>query len=430
VGWKAAPVLRLGRRAFSTLVLLVAVVMTAATPAWDALLMNSGVYYYIPDIAQEGGWKAFARKAYEGRNIVYLAEGLTSTVLVMDQPKHNNRYLSVNGKVEASSASDLETQLLISHIPLLLHPAPKDVMVIGLASGISVGAAAAHPVRSIRVVELEKAMVPAARLFSEWNGGALDDPRVRLSINDARNELEFSPLRYDVIVSEPSNPFMTVAANLFTEDFFRMAHRRMRPGGMFSQWVQAYCLPPEDLRSILAAFHAAFPRVLIFEMGEVDLLLVGSDEPVRFDLDAMRGRMSELNVAIDLARVGIREPLDLLPLFELGDHEMEGLIRGAAATTDDNARVEYSAPKAFDLHTTRLNYEMLEDHSASPIDYVTPPPETDEELGRLYLGIAEAWLRRKQSFMATAYAKYALDGPLDAEARALLSRIPEDPNDR
>ncbi len=424
VAWKVAEHAT-GRAALVVATGFALVVLPLLRPGWDDLLMNSGVYYYIQDVPKEKGWDEFVRRAHEDRKILYLEEGLTSTVIVVDQPRNRNRYLAVNGKVEASSSSDVETQLMCAHLPLLLHPAPKDALVVGLASGITVGAAATHPLERIRVVEVEKAIVGAARLFSEFNGNVLEDPRLSLSINDARNELEFSPRRYDVIVSEPSNPFMTVAANLFTEEFFRLAKSRLRPGGIFSQWVQAYCMPPEDLRSVIAAFRAAFPRVMLFQIGGVDLILLGSEQRLRFDLAELGRRMSELKVLMDLGRVGVREPMDLLPLLWLGDAEIDTLVEGAPRNTDDNARVEYSAPKAFALHTTSLNWDMLEEHVADPLEYVTPPVDAEHDWARLVLDLAGAWLRRDEPVTAEDYARQALDGPFHAEAEAFLSRLPD-----
>jgi len=144
------------------------------------------------------------------------------------------------------------------------------------------------------VVEVEEAMIPAARLFEEHNNYVLDDERVTLSINDARNELEFSSQAYDVIISEPSNPWMTVASNLFTADFFRMARQRVRPGGIFCQWIQNYYLPAEDMRSVVAAFRESFPYVLLFETFDgIDQLLLGSQEPLEFDMEKLQVRMEK-----------------------------------------------------------------------------------------------------------------------------------------
>jgi spermidine synthase len=393
--------------------LLVLLVM----PGWDVRLMNSGVYMNLFDLESEEGWQDFKDKIYNNNDVVYAAEGITATVFVADQPEYDNRYLSVNGKIEASTSADLETQLMCAHLPLLLHENPRDVLVVGLASGITVGAAASHPVHSIRVVEIEKAMIPAARLFADANRNVLDDPRVRISINDARNELEFSPATYDVIVNEPSNPWMTVASNLFTEEFFRMARTRVRPGGIFSQWIQTYYLPPEDLRSIVAAFNSAFPHVMMFEtLYGIDLLLLGSEAPIELDRERIEAHMAQLDVRMDLARIGVRDPLDVLSLFRLGPVEVASLVEGAGRNTDDNARVEFSAPRTLGMNTTHANLKMLYQHRADPLRYLRPQPVGRDELDRIWLHLAEAWYSRGDYALAEESVEQVSEGPLRARA--------------
>lgn len=410
-------------RIWAVAMILVALGMPVMQPGWNALLMNSGVYMNLQDLPEGSGWEDFRRRALDEVVLVYAAEGMTASVLVADEPQYDNRFLAVNGKIEASTHADMETQLMCAHLPLLLHPDPKDVMVIGLASGITVGSAAAHPVESIRVVEVEEKMLPAAELFAEANGGIMQEPRVRFSINDARNELEFSSDSYDVIISEPSNPWMTVAANLFTEDFFRIARSRLRRGGMFAQWVQNYYLPTDDLRSIVAAFHEAFPYVHVFETFEgVDLVLLGSEEPIDLDLDLVDRRMSELLVRMDLARINVRRPTDVLPLFRLGHDEVGRFVEGAPRNTDDNARVEFSAPKALGLETLGVNIALISDFLGDPLDYVTPAPADRAETDRLRLDLARSWLKRGRADRAAALAEAALDGPLGPDAEALMSR--------
>jgi spermidine synthase len=392
-------------------------------PDWDVRLMNSGVYMNLFDVSKTKGWSGFEEMIYENNDVVYAAEGITATVFVADQPEFDNRYLSVNGKIEASTAADLETQLMCAHLPLLLHENPKEILIVGLASGITVGAAAAHPVRTIRVVEIEEKMIPAARLFGEANNHVLDDERVTMSINDARNELEFSPADYDVIISEPSNPWMTVASNLFTEDFFRMARTRIRPQGIFLQWIQTYYLPPGDLQSIIAAFNDAFPHVMLFEtMDGVDLLLLGAEQPLKLDLEAIGGRMSELDVRIDLSRVGMRRAIDVLSLFRLGPAEVGTLVDGAPRNTDDNARVEFSAPKTLGMPTIDANLEMIHRHRADLLDYLDPAVDDPQERDRIRLELAESWLYRGDYELAAAAAQQVADGPLRARADQVLSR--------
>lgn len=377
-----------------------------ARPAWDPVLMNSGVYMNLWELPAGAGWNDFLDAAVRGNRIVYAKEGLTASVVVEEQPRADNLFLAVNGKVEASTQGDMETQLMCGHLPVLLHEAPRDVLVVGLASGITVGAVASHPdVRSIRVIEVEAAMVEAARFFSSANGRVLDDPRVTISINDARNDLTFASRLYDVIVSEPSNPWMTVASNLFTEDFFRLARTRLRQGGVMSQWIQTYGLRPDDLRSVIAAFRSAFPEVLVFETFEgVDVLLMGSDRSLRFDLENLDRRISELRVRMDLARVGVRSATDILPLFRLGPSETDRLVAGAERNTDDNARVEFAAPRALYEDTTDLNLAMIARFEADPVSYVAPRPAGISET-EIRVRLVKAWMARGRKDRAAAVAR-------------------------
>lgn len=409
--------------------LLAAAVMVAGQPAWDVRMMNSGVYMNL--FGRDDGWEGFRGTVYENNEVVFAAEGLTSSIFVADQPEFDNRYLSVNGKIDASTNADMETQLLAAHLPLLLHDGPSDVLVIGLASGITVGAVATHDVERIRVVEIEKMMVPAARLFEAHNNHVLDDPRVAISINDARNELEFSSETYDVIVSEPSNPWMTVASNLFTRDFFRMAGKRLREDGVFCQWIQNYYLPAEDMRSILSAFHDSFPYVMLFETFDgVDLLVLGSRHPLLFDLEEVGERMSDLSVRMDLGRANVRAPEDFLTLFRLGPEQVDRLVAGAPVNTDDNARVEFSAPKTLGLYTLDENLALIHRYLADPFDHVRPAIEDQPTLDRMRVELAERQLRRGYFDVAADSARRVSDGALreradritDAAARALAKQ--------
>lgn len=396
----------------------------AVRPEWDFLKMNSGVFFNLQDAKPGTDWSSYLGTLRRNTRVVLGREGLIASVLVADDIPSGGRFLAVNGKIEASSNTDLETQLMIAHLPLLIHDDPRDVLVVGLASGISVGAAAAHRVESIRVLEVEGLMIEAARLFSESNGAVLDDPRVAVSINDARNELMYDPRTYDVIISEPSNPWMTVASNLFTREFFLEAKRRIRPGGIFCQWVQLYCLRPDDLQAVIAAFHSAFPNVLVFgTQTDVDLVLLGTDDPIRFDLEKLDRRMRDLPVAMSLGRVGARSPLDLVTLFRVGDREVPALVDRGTVNTDDNGKVEFSAPKALFLPTWDANTAFLLGARSDPLPYLVPPPSSPEEAARIRIEIGRRRIARGAVPWARAILTPALDGPLAEAAQSALRQL-------
>src|SRR5256885_3581866 len=171
----------------------------------------------------------------------------------------------------------MPTQRTIGHLGLLHHPAPKRVLVIGLGSGVTLGAVACHQLQTLDCVEISPAGVRAADYFTDANGGVLHDPRVRLVIGDGRNAVQFAKEPYDVIVSQPSNLWISGMSNLFSRDFFSMASRRLGPGGIFCQWVQAYRMHLEDFQSILKTFFEVFPNGSFWEVfpGQ-DYVLLGS----------------------------------------------------------------------------------------------------------------------------------------------------------
>src|SRR2546425_5959553 len=199
-----------------------ALVLPWLLPGWDRELMSGGGFLYGPIYRSASHGGAHLRDLIRGRGeILFSREDGTGLVTVRRSPA-GIQSLQINGKTEASTGGDMSTQLLSAHLPLLLHPDPRDVLVIGLASGITLGAAERHPLRSIEVVEIAPAVAEAARRFDAWNGGALADPRVRLVIDDARGRLIPRARRFDVITSQPSNPWVAGVSNLFTVEFYRL----------------------------------------------------------------------------------------------------------------------------------------------------------------------------------------------------------------
>jgi len=390
-------------------------------PEWDVLLMNSGVYLYVDDFEPNQGWKEFIAGENGNREVVYARDGLTTTVVVVRQRSSQSLYLTVNGKTDASSSGDLDTQILLGQIPLLVHPAPRDVLVIGLASGITLGTVATHPVEHIRVAEIEHAMIGAARLFGPYNHDVLDDPRVTVSVNDARNELVLNPASYDVIISEPSNPWMTVASNLFTEEFFAIGKTRLRPGGVFGQWIQNYCLTPADLKSILAGFHRAFPHVLVFGFREdSDLLVLGSDQPLTLDLDAIERRMENIWIHAEFVRIGVRDAVEIAAMLQTGGDAFSELVRGAEENTDDNGLIEFAAPKALFIDTQDDNITMLREALKDPMSPVAAVVRTAETPDALRLDMIRRWIRHGRKRRAALAVPFFADPAMRSLAEELL----------
>jgi spermidine synthase len=189
---------------------------------------------------------------------------------------------------------------------------------------------------------------------------------------DARNYLLVTTDKYDVIISEPSNPWMAGVSNLFTREFFLLGSQRLKPGGIFCQWLQLYKISPDNLRSILGTFHQVFPHLLVFQVENYDLLILGSFEPLCIDVAALQERISQTKVQEDLQRIDIRSPDPLLAHFVLGSQEIPEFIQRAPFNTDDNALLEFSAPKTLYQDTSEENFKELSKYSRGPTSYLRP----------------------------------------------------------
>jgi predicted membrane-bound spermidine synthase len=254
--------------------------------------------------------------------------------------------LAVNGKPDASSHEDLPTQILAGHVPLLLAPRPRDVLIIGLASGVTAGSALAHPVRRLDVVEIVAAMPEATRLFEAWNHDPLSDPRLHLIVDDARSYLSYTRQRYDVIISEPSNPWTAGTGALFSRDFYARAAAALEPDGVYLQWLQTYELGDETFAAVVRTFRRTFPHVYAFQGNDTDLFLIGTARPLEPDWPELELRLAVPAVREDLERLEI-DSLALLLAFQVLSPTSVDYI--AAQTllenTDDNLLLEYRAPR-------------------------------------------------------------------------------------
>jgi spermidine synthase len=316
------------------------VVWMAASAGWDREWLAAGGYLYsrfVPTAVDR-------RTALTAGTLLYYREGAAGTVSV--KTLTGERSLAIDGKVDASTGRDMLTQKLLGHLPLLLHPNPRQVAIVGLGSGVTLTSALAHPIASADVIEISPEVVEASAQFEDVNRRALADPRTRLVRGDGRTHLSLTSRRYDVVISEPSNPWMAGVAALFTQDFFLAVRGRLAPGGVFCQWAHTYDISDADLRSIVATFRAVFPDGTMWLVGDSDLLLVGSDASLESRLDAMSITWQRPGVKEDLGAVGVREPFSLLSLFVGGPAEMSRYAGGATVQTDGRMALEFSGPSA------------------------------------------------------------------------------------
>jgi len=339
-------------------------------PSWDPLLLTSGPLLYSAAYVRAGGmsWKGVQEAMRRRGRLLFLDEGTDATVSVRRTPA-GNLSLQINGKTDASDGGDLPAQILAGEIPALLHAAPSRALIIGLASGTTAGALADHPVDRLECVEISSGVARAAQLFETANRGVLSDPRFRLLLGDGRTYLQQTTETFDLIVSQPTNPWIAGVTNLFTREFFHTARERLSPGGVLAVWVQGYAMHPDDFKSIVATFQEVFPDCQLWEesAGGGDYYLLGRKGGGAPDLQAVAERMESSGpLQAELARAGIGGMADFLDRFIASGKTLQQFSHSAPRISDDNVRLEYTAPREIWSHRLPELLSSLEAIRQSP----------------------------------------------------------------
>jgi Tfp pilus assembly protein PilF len=268
-------------------------------------------------------------------------------------------------------------------------------------------------------------VIEASRHFEDVNNHPLDDPRLRLVSNDGRNFIYTTDEKFDVIVSEPSNPWVTGVANLFTLEYFKRGAERLKDDGLFSQWLQIYEMAPEDVRTLIATFRAAFPHVYLFRGAEGDLMLLGSKNERRLDLAVLRKHFDDPKVGGDLRRISTTRASDVISRFYLGPAEVTNLSSGARLNTDDNALIEFNAPRRVGTaeETVVRNLKQLLAYAASPLNYLDGAATVSGSEAAVLTEAALGAVQRNDRDRAEQFVNYSLEFAQTAQAHTILGEL-------
>jgi spermidine synthase len=357
------------------------------------------------------------RDAIENTDVLYFFQGANETISVVEA-RGGYRGFIVNGRSEASNArGDLQCQRTLGHLPLLLHPDPRRVFVLGAGSGMTLGAVTLHPeVESIVLAEIEPGVLPATRAFGEYNHRALDDPRLRVVFNDGRNHLQTTRDTFDVITADPIHPWSGGAAYLYTTEYFALAASRLRPGGVIAQWLPIYELTPEDVATVVRTFAQSFPHTMVW-LTHWDTELLGSDRPLVIDEAALASRIAGPEIAADLAAVDMDSADDFLSYFLMGTRGCREFARRGRINTDDNLFLEFSAPESMGRSGLMArNVAVLAEHRESVAGYLAPGTDPARR---------EHWRRRHEAarLFDRAHALFLSGGRSGDDVRGALARL-------
>jgi spermidine synthase len=413
-------------------VLLPAAAAAAAwlLPAWNPKILSSGLYLYGSMEGRGAREKGVDLRSHLERDTDLLGQYWDAYGLVTVHRRHDGVIsMRVNGKADASTGPiDTANMLYVAHLPLLHHPAPRRALLIGLGGGLTLGAMERHPLERIDCVEISRAVVRGQAHFREAVGDVLGDPRARLILGDGRNVLLFGREPYDVIISQPSNLWVSGMANLFTRDFFEEASRRLSPGGLFGQWIHAYRLSVHDFRDVVRTFAAVFPQGGLWEVFPgSDYVLIGSRDALPLEAGALAERIAKTKA--------LEEYLGPDPVVGLLGHLVADAsrVRSSAGPgriiTDDRCSIEYTAPRALSRDTSREVLDWLSllrrETPALPAGMDGARAAAAARRRQARAALAEAVALRSEGHQPRALALFARERAelhVDPRTRAFLDR--------
>lgn len=350
-----------------------AIVVLLAQPI-DPRHTNLGLYIYGDAVAKQGGpdWMSTITP-------LYFREGASSNVFVNTEAS-GVMSLRVNGKVDASNGGDMMTQLGLAYFPRLFKPDAKEVLVIGFGSGCTSGASLLFPDTRVTCCEIEPAVYGATAEFADYNHRPQEksrawlearnaelpsserlsaeqiDAAARFSIvfGDGRTAIQGADRKYDLIISEPSNPWLAGVSNLFTQEFFRAARERLTDDGVLAQWIQTYNFTLSDYLMIVRTLRSEFPHFgVILCANGLDTVLLASNRA----LVPQKGQLAALQKIVDgspelledlkkwFGKTDVRQLL--VENYQLGEEQLTKMLArdpSQELNTDLHLRLEFDAP--------------------------------------------------------------------------------------
>jgi spermidine synthase len=330
-----------------------------------------------------------------GGHLVSYREGVIAAVSVVED-EASVRRLRINNREQEGSNSSSRVDGRQAWLPLLLHPAPRQALFLGLGTGATASSAAADPTLSVDAVELLPEVIAASSYFVGQDTRESDASRLHVVAADARRYVRVSERRYDVIVSDNFHPARSGSGALYTVEHFAAVRRRLEPAGVFCQWLPLHQLDLETLRSIVRSFVSVYPRawaIIASNSLQTPVLgLVARGDQQRLDTVALRGRLSRLAQPEQAAALGFEDELSVFGSAVGGPAALFRFAATASANTDDHPVVMYGAPRityAPDSSPAERLMAVLAELSIEPAELLDMPPDPE-----VFSRLAAYWVAR------------------------------------
>ena len=370
----------LARRSLSVFSVIGAAVFTAAS------------VLSVPPVP--GHLIAFGRSVNSWESIkrfLYLVEGATASVAVTEGVAGAKQF-HIAGKVEASDMDvDMRLERMLGHIPALLHPHPRSVLIVGVGAGVTAGALSIHPeVERIVICEIEPVVPAGARaFFGRENHHVFDDPRVEVIFDDARHFLQTTTEKFDIITTDPIHPWVRGAATLYSLEYLHIARDHLNPGGIVTQWVPLYETDLRSVKSEIATFAEVFPDTTLWNP---DLLEEGYDLVALGRLSAQPVNESAINVRLaaaprvrmSLDQVSLKSGGDILGTFAGRGRDLQPWLAGAEINRERHLRLQYLAGLAANTEQRFMIFQSLVRYRRYPADLFEASAGIEAQLRRWY----------------------------------------------
>jgi spermidine synthase len=328
-------------------------------------------------------YKRIFQKAQKTFELVYYREDPTATVTV--HKRGESVIININGLNVAGTDFDfLTTQKIQAHLAMLLHPEPERILQIGFGSGGTCYSVSQHQsVTDIDCVELCRGVIEAARWFIPSNHRVLENPKVNLAIEDARNYVLATTNQYDLILSDSIHPTYAGNGTLYSRDYFLLCKNILKPDGYVSFWMPMYLLSTRDYKTIIKTFQSVFPYVTIWYVNnaiEAYSIVIGRNEPIAIDVGQIRRKLADPRLAGDLAQIDVMDEYDILSYFVMGPDKVKQYAVEGDINSDDYPIIELRAPKSMTRRRTWYqNLKELSEMRELPTRFLTNAWNSDEE---------------------------------------------------
>jgi spermidine synthase/tetratricopeptide (TPR) repeat protein len=332
---------------------------TVRQQRWAYHIMLSEISRKINRIEAPLNFEEFMEKAANHEQIHFYKEGVNGTIVVAEND--GEVYLFTNGKGDANSVGDLSTQISLGLTPVVLHPAPDSVFVIGFGAGTTIGHVMSHPrVKYGEVAEISSEVIEASSYFNKINGEPLKRKNLKVIQDDGLCALRVSPRKYDVIISQPSNPWSAGVGNLFTKEFFHTCKEHLHKDGFVAQWFNMYEMDDESMRLVLRTALSEFKKITLWHLGGSDILLLCSDHDLGMKPEQFRAAF-ELS-AKEFSKINIHAFPAFLSQEVVSDQQVIRKYAGnGPLNTEDLPLLEHWAPRAYYYNSSPSAFYALDE---------------------------------------------------------------------